>query len=505
MSEGTIFNCPFLFTNKLHESKVRLLLSIYAKDNTDLTGKPVIRLRGGKKLMIHKFKLTGYNIVIDVNSGTIHVVDDLTYDLLDNIEPPFSSVCPEEVLEKLQKFHRKEDIWTCYDEVVELYNSHGLFTEDTPPCECTPEEMSLKAVCLNISHDCNLKCRYCFAGNGLFGGERSMMSEETAFKSVDFLMEHSGDANDLEIYFFGGEPLMNFDVLKSTVTYAKKRSAETGKNIRFSLTTNGTYLNDEITDFINAEIDSVVLSADGRKEINDSVRCHVDGSGTYDEIIPKFRKLVDGRNGKPYCIRGTFTKNNPDFSNDVFSLYEAGFDCISIEPVAPGSGSYSLTGLELPQVFREYDRLCERLINAEKEGHFIEFFPFSTDVLRSGCAGSREKACGCGSEYIAVTPSGDIYPCHQFTGEENCKLGNINEGTFDTGLRFEFAKARVSAMSSCRECWAKYFCGGGCRANSFRLSGDITTPHKLTCQLLKKRIECGIVLMAARAELEGEI
>ncbi len=454
--------------------------------------------------MIHKFKAAGYNIVIDVNSGSIHVIDDLTYDMLENIEPPFDPVCPEDVLEKLQKFHEKEDIWSCYDEVVELYNAHELFTTEEPPCtSCAPEVPAVRAVCLNISHDCNLRCRYCFAGNGLFGGERGLMKSETAFKAVDFLIEHSGDVNDLELYFFGGEPLLNFSVLKDTVEYAHKKEAETGKKFRFSVTTNGTFLTEEMTEYINREIDSVVLSADGRKDVNDRLRCRPDGSGIYDDIMPKFHRLVDGRGGKNYCIRGTFTKLNTDFSEDVFSLADDGFTSVSIEPVAPGSPEYSLAGLDIPMVFREYDHLTERMIESEKAGKHIDFFPFSVDIRHSGCERSREKGCGCGYEYVAVTPSGDIYPCHQFISGGSYKMGNVLDGTFDTELQKKFASTGVTTISACRDCWAKFYCGGGCRASAHLLTGAIDKPHKLTCQLIKKRIECAIALITARADIDG--
>lgn len=456
--------------------------------------------------MIHKFKSAGFNIVLDVNSGGVHVVDDLTYDILDNIEPPFAPSVPEKVLEKLQKFHRREDIWTCYDEIVQLYNEKMIFTEPSECRSCEAAAVPLRALCLNVSHDCNLRCRYCFAENGSFGGERCMMTAETAERAVDFLIENSGDVQTAEIYFFGGEPLMNFEVVKHTVSYARSREKDTGKKFRFSITTNGTLLNDEITDYINSEIDSVILSADGRREINDAVRCRTDGTGIYDDIMPKFRKLVSERNGREYCVRGTFTRRNTDFSEDVFSLADAGFERISIEPVAAGSDpDYTLTEAELPWVFREYDRLARRLADSEREGRKIFFLPFDIDVFGTVCSKKKESGCSCGNSYLAVTPSGDIYPCHQFTGDAEMKMGSIFGGETNAELRNRFAQTTVRNRTECRECWAKFYCSGGCTAAAYHSGGDLMKPHKLTCQLMKKRIECALAVIVSGAECENDV
>lgn len=456
--------------------------------------------------MIHKFKLAGYNIVLDVNSGGIHAVDDLTYDILDNIEPPFEPVCPEKVLEKLQKFHRREDIWSCYDEVLKLFDEKLLFSDDRRCPGCSGKTKSVRAICLSVAHDCNLRCRYCFAENGAFGGERCMMTSETARRAVDFLTEMSGDADTLEIYFFGGEPLMNFDVVADTVRYAHEAERKTGKTFRFSLTTNGTLLDDEKTEFINREIHSVVLSADGRREVNDSVRCRADGSGTYDEIMQGFRRLVENRNGGEYYIRGTFTKNNTDFSEDVFSIFEEGFDRISIEPVAAGtSPEYGITELELPAVFREYDRLAEKITALEDEGKHLEFFPFNIDISGKTCDRKQERGCGCGNEYLAVTPEGDVYPCHQFIGDSSMKLGNIYDGMLNEDIRGKFAESTVYTKRGCSECWARYYCSGGCSAAAYHCGGDVEKPHKLSCLIMKKRIECSLAVLVARAHREGKI
>lgn len=457
--------------------------------------------------MIHKYKLAGYNIVIDVNSGAVHVVDDLTYDMLDNIEPPFSTVCPDNVVEKLSKFHRKEDIWTCYDEVVQLYREKILFNENEPEICCSErkEVSPVRAICLNISHDCNLRCGYCFASNGSFGGERMMMSAETGRKAVDFLIANSGSTLVPEVYFFGGEPLMNFETMKEVVRYAREKETECGKKFSFSITTNGTLLDDEKTEFINREMENVVLSVDGRREVNDSVRIKTDGTGIYDDIIPKFKKLVEGRNGRDYYIRGTYTKKNLDFSADVFSLLGEGFDRISIEPVSVSSSSeYAVTELELPKVFREYDILVQKMIGCEREGRGFDFFHFNIDLDGTGCEHRKIRGCGCGNEYISVAPSGNIYPCHQFTGDRRYLIGNIETG-MDDSLRSCFAAADVTSKNECRKCWARFYCSGGCNANNYHCSGDIMNVHKMSCLILKKRIECAIVLRVVKEEKEGNI
>lgn len=456
--------------------------------------------------MIHKFKLAGYNIVVDVNSGAIHVVDNLTYDMLDNIEPPFAPSCPENVIEKLQKFHRKEDIWTCYNEVAELYREKLLFSEAGEVPETEKTIMPLRALCLNISHDCNLRCDYCFASGGSFGGDKMLMSPGTARKAVDFLIEKSGSVKNLEIYFFGGEPLLNFETMKETVRYARSKEKECGKTFRFSVTTNGTLLDDEKTEFINKEMSGAVLSVDGRREINDSMRVNACGEGTYDSIIPKFRKLVEDRGNRGYYIRGTFTRKNLDFSEDVFSLYNDGFDHISIEPVMKGNvQEYAVTELELPKVFREYDILLQKMLKFEEGGHSFDFFHFDIDTDGMDCHRKKIRGCGCGNEYAAVTPEGNIYPCHQFVSDSEMCIGNINDGNLNNDIRKMFASADVETKKECRDCWAKYFCSGGCNACNYHSSGDINGTHKMSCLLMKKRIECAIVLKVSRAERQGVI
>lgn len=455
--------------------------------------------------MIHKYKLNGFNIVLDVNSGGVHIVDELTYDLLDNVEPPFEEECPEKALKKLSKVYDVEDIKTCYKEIVELYNEKILFSDDDYEKYAQYSvESPIKAMCLNIAHDCNLRCKYCFASTGDFGKGRKLMSFETGKNAIDFLLEKSGERQNLELDFFGGEPLMNFDVVKQIVEYARSRETEYGKKFRFTITTNGLLLDDDKIDFINREMSNVVLSIDGRKEVNDFMRVRVDGTGCYDKILPAFKKLVDGRGDKEYYVRGTFTNHNLDFADDVFALYDAGFDQISIEPVVGDSDEYALTEKDLPDVFNEYERLAKRIIENEKKGKKFNFFHFMIDLDQGPCAIKRLRGCGCGNDYVAITPDGDIFPCHQFVGIDEYKMGNIDEGTFNKEMKQDFAKAHIYTKPECKKCWAKFYCSGGCNANNYQYTGDIRTVHKLSCQLEKKRLECAIMMKAVRIFGEQE-
>lgn len=450
--------------------------------------------------MIHKYKLNGYNIVLDTNSGGVHVVDDITYDLLDNVEPPFDEKCPENVVEKLSKFYSHEDIASCYEEIAELYNEKILFTEDGYEKFADMSVAApVKAMCLNIAHDCNLRCDYCFASTGDFGKGRKLMTFETGKKAIDFLLEKSADRQVLELDFFGGEPLMNFGVVKQIVEYARSREAEYNKKFRFTITTNGLLLNDEITEFINKEMSNVVLSIDGRKCVNDKVRKRVDGSGCYDTILPKFKKVVEGRGDKDYYVRGTFTKYNLDFADDVYALYNEGFDQISVEPVvADPKMPYALTEKELYSIFGEYEKLAVRMLDGQEKGEKFNFFHFMIDLDQGPCAIKRLRGCGCGNDYIAITPDGDIYPCHQFVGNEDFKMGNIDEGTFDLEMKNRFAASHIYKKPECRKCWAKFYCSGGCNANNHAYAGDILNAHKFSCELEKKRLECAIMIKAAK-------
>lgn len=455
--------------------------------------------------MIHKFKLNGFNIVLDVNSGGVHIVDELTYDLLDNVEPPFDEHCPEKVVDKLSISYPADEIESCYQEIKELYNDKILFSEDDYEKYAKYSVASpVKAMCLNIAHDCNLRCKYCFASTGDFGKGRKLMSFETGKHAIDFLLENSGDRPNLELDFFGGEPLMNFDVVKQIVKYARSREAEFGKKFRFTITTNGLLLDDDKIDFINKEMSNVVLSIDGRKEVNDYFRVRVDGTGCYDKILPMFKKLVAGRGDKEYYVRGTFTNRNLDFSEDVFSLYNEGFDQISVEPVVGDSDEYALTEKDLPIVFKEYENLANRIIENEKKGGKFNFFHFMLDLDQGPCAIKRLRGCGCGNDYVAITPDGDIYPCHQFVGIDEYKMGNIDEGTFNQEMKADFAKAHVYSKEECTKCWAKFYCSGGCNANNYQYMGDVRSAHKISCELEKKRLECAIMLKAARTFGEQE-
>jgi uncharacterized protein len=457
--------------------------------------------------MIHKYKLAGYNVLLDVNSGGVHIIDDLTYDLLDSVEPPFAEECPSEVISKLSRSFPAEDIKECYEEIVSLYNDKILFSDDDYEKYALVAVASpIKAMCLHISHDCNLRCKYCFASTGDFGVGRKLMDLETAKRAIDFLIEKSADRKFLEVDFFGGEPSMNFDVVMQTVEYARSREAETGKTFRFTTTTNGIHLTDEMIDFINKEMYNVVLSIDGRKEVNDRVRVRVDGSGSYDTITKNFKRLVDKRpQDRDWYVRGTYTKYNLDFSEDVMHLYDLGFEQISVEPVmADAKEPYAITEADLPRIFKEYEVLAEKIKKIRSEGKFINFFHFMLDLDQGPCAIKRLRGCGCGNEYVAITPDGDIYPCHQFVGVDECKMGSLYDGSFNTEMKDEFAKAHVYNKPECKKCWAKFYCSGGCNANNYIYQGDIHAAHKLSCQIQKKRLEVAILMKAVQLMDEAE-
>ncbi|MDO4743587.1 MAG: thioether cross-link-forming SCIFF peptide maturase, partial [bacterium] len=355
----------------------------------------------------------------------------------------------------------------------------------------------IKSMCLNVAHDCNLRCDYCFAAKGDFGKGRKLMPLEVGKKAIDFLICNSGSRKNLELDFFGGEPLMNFDVVKSVVEYARSREKESGKNFRFTITTNGLLLDDDKIDYINKEMFNVVLSIDGRKEVNDKMRFSPNGSGSYDIIVPKFQKLVSKRGDKNYYARGTFTADNLDFSRDVLHLYELGFDQLSIEPVVCDSSlPYSLTEREVPTILKEYEKLANEIINIKKSGKHINFFHFMIDLDSSPCAIKRLRGCSCGNEYVAVTPEGDIYPCHQFIGLDEFKMGNLLEGTFNNDLKCDFSKINIYKKEDCRDCFAKFYCSGGCTANNYQYSGGLYNPHKISCEFQRKRLECAIGIKA---------
>ena len=449
--------------------------------------------------MIHKYELNGLYIVLDVNSGGVHLVDKMTYDMLDYVAPPFADVCPDEILQALQGTYDVQELKDCYAELKALYEQKMLFAPDEYEKYAKFAEPSpIKAMCLHISHDCNMRCRYCFASTGDFGTGRKLMPVETGKLAIDFLLEKSKDRKTLELDFFGGEPLMNFDAVKEIVKYAREREKEYGKRFRFTLTTNGVLLNDDSTDFINQEMSNIVLSIDGRKEVHDRMRPLTGGKASYDVILPKFQKLVSQRDkNRDYYVRGTFTKYNLDFADDVISLYEQGFDQISVEPVVSDPKySYALTMEDIPAISKEYERLAEKILEYDKAGKHFNFFHFMLDLDAGPCAIKRLKGCGCGNEYVAVTPDGDIYPCHQFVGMENFKMGNLEEGTFDEKMQYTFSQSHIYNKPKCRDCWAKFYCSGGCNANNYQYEGDILQSHELSCELERKRLECAIMIQA---------
>lgn len=452
--------------------------------------------------MIHQYKLNGYNVVLDVNSGAVHIVDDLFYDLLGCLDEPFTEKCPDWLFQRFEHGHTRQEIEETYQEIIALHKADQLFSsDDYDKFEKMMVPAPVKAMCLHIAHDCNLRCKYCFADSGEYMGHRELMSVEVGKAAIDYLIRYSRGRHNLEVDFFGGEPLMNFDVVKEVVNYARSLEKEHDKLFRFTITTNGILLNDDKIDFINREMSNVVLSIDGRKEVNDPMRPRVDGRGSYDSIIPKFQRLVEKRRDSQfdqYYVRGTFTKFNKDFANDVLHLNSLGFDQISVEPVvADPSAPYALTEEDLPDVFAEYERLADIMVKRAGTKEDFNFFHFMIDLDQGPCAIKRLRGCGCGNEYVAVTPSGDVYPCHQFVGHTDWKMGDVFSQSLDFERKKQFASATVYGKEECKNCWAKFYCSGGCNANSMQHCGDILKPFQLSCELEKKRVECAIMIKAA--------
>lgn len=449
--------------------------------------------------MIHQYKSNGYNIVMDVNSGSVHIVDDIVYDIIRLYDNGISKV-----KEELSGKYSDSDIDEALAEIEELKRSGQLFTEDTykdMAVDFKNRKTVVKAMCLHIAHDCNLACKYCFAEEGEYHGRRALMSLEVGKKALDFLIDNSGSRRNLEVDFFGGEPLMNWEVVKELVRYGRSKEKECDKNFRFTLTTNGVLLDDEVMEFANKEISNVVMSLDGRKEINDKMRPFRNGKGSYDLIVPKFKKLADSRNQTDYYIRGTFTRNNLDFSQDVIEYADLGFKQMSIEPVvASPEEPYSLREEDIPKILEEYDKLAVEYIKRKKEGNGFNFFHFMIDLQQGPCVLKRMAGCGSGTEYLAVTPWGDLYPCHQFVGREEFLLGNVFDGITNTKVRDEFKLCNVYAKEKCRDCFAKFYCSGGCAANSYKFHGKITDAYDIGCEMERKRVECAIMIKAALSE-----
>lgn len=452
--------------------------------------------------MIHKYKLNGFNIVIDINSGAVHVLDNCSFDMISYFEDKIEDNISNNIKNDLLVNYSEKEIDESHSELLDLYNEGLIFSEDADYSKfLNLSNAPIKSMCLNVAHDCNLYCEYCFASKGNFGGNRELMSLDVGKMAIDFLIEKSGSRHNLEVDFFGGEPLMNFDVVKQIVEYARSIEKDYNKNFRFTITTNGLLLDDEKIDFINKEMSNVVLSIDGRPEVNDRLRKTVNGKGSYSIIVPKFQKLVAGRGNKDYYTRGTFTKYNMDFANDVLHLADLGFDQISVEPVVSDSRlDYSIREEDLPIVFKEYERLANVILERRKNNKGFNFFHFMIDLNQGPCVIKRLRGCGCGNEYIAVTPNGDIYPCHQFVGDKKFKMGNLKENNFNNDLKLDFSRTNIYTKPDCKNCWAKFYCSGGCAANSNKYENDIRSSHKISCELEKKRIECAIMLIAAREE-----
>ena len=461
--------------------------------------------------MIHQYKNNGYNIVLDVNSGSVHVVDDMVYDVIAcMVENKLEMIGKEEILAALRtKLSRyKEDdiaeLTEIVDEICALRDDGMLFTEDIYEKSIAAfqnRETVVKALCLHIAHDCNLKCQYCFAEEGEYHGRRALMSFEVGKKALDFLVANSGHRVNLEVDFFGGEPLMNWQVVKELVAYGRSLEEPHNKKFRFTLTTNGVLLNDDIIEFANKEMSNVVLSVDGRKEVHDKMRPMAGGQGSYDLVIPKFKKVAESRNQTNYYVRGTFTHFNKDFAADVCHLADLGFQQISVEPVvAPESEPYALVESDLPELLAEYDKLAAEMIRRNREGNAFHFFHFMIDLKGGPCVYKRLSGCGSGTEYLAVTPWGDFYPCHQFVGQEEFLMGNVDKGITNTDIREEFKTCNVYSKEKCKNCFAKFYCSGGCAANSYNFHGSIHDAYDLGCELQRKRVECAIMLKAALAE-----
>ena len=454
--------------------------------------------------MIHKFSMNGVNVVIDVFSGAVHVADDTMYDIVDAYE----NCSRDEILNKFTGKYSADELNETMDELDELRKNEMLYAPDIYENVIDfidAREPVVKALCLHIAHDCNLKCKYCFAEEGEYHGHRSLMSSKVGKAAIDFLIKASGKRRNLEVDFFGGEPLMNFDVVKEIVEYGREQEKLYNKNFRFTITTNGILLNDDIIDYINKNMHNVVISLDGRKEINDMMRPRAGGQGSYDVIVPKFQKLAESRHQTDYYIRGTFTRNNLDFSKDVLHMADLGFKQISVEPVVgEDTTDYAIREEDIPAVCEEYEKLAAELYERHKKGgkDDFNFFHFNIDLKGGPCVVKRLVGCGSGTEYLSVTPEGELFPCHQFVGLEGFGMGNVFDGLSNPELREKFSKCNVYAKDECKKCWARFYCSGGCAANSYNFHGNINDAYDLGCELQRKRVECAIMIKAALAAEE---
>ena len=452
--------------------------------------------------MVHQYKLNGYNIVLDTCSGSVHAVDEIAYDIIGL----YKEKSPEEIAEIITEKYADEnitpdDVFECIEDVKALEEKGKLYAPDTyedMAFDFKNRNTVIKALCLHVAHTCNLNCEYCFASQGKYHGERALMSLETGKRALDFLIENSGTRRNLEVDFFGGEPLMNLEVVKELVAYAREIEKIHNKNFRFTLTTNGILIDDDVIDFCNKEMSNVVLSLDGRKEVHDRLRKDYQGRGSYDIIVPKFQEFVRRRGDKSYYIRGTFTHANTDFTNDIFHMADLGFKELSMEPVvcAPDDKS-ALTKEDLPVLCEQYEILAKEMLKRQKEGNGFTFYHYMLDLTHGPCIYKRISGCGSGTEYMAVTPSGELYPCHQFVGDKKYLLGNIYDGVTNKEIQNEFKLCNAYARKECADCWAKLYCSGGCAANSYHASGKITGIYEYGCELFKKRIECAVMMKVA--------
>ena len=447
------------------------------------------------KEKIHKFQQNGMYILLDINSGAVHVIDKMIYDIMDT----FDGTNDAAVVSRLQGTYPAAELKESLGELHALIEAKQLFAPDIDVPPTFAEEGIVKSMCLMVAHDCNLRCKYCFGDTGEYGGDRELMSKEVGEAAIEYIIEHSGPRKHCEVDFFGGEPLVNMPVVRHVTAYVRRREKETGKIFKLTLTTNGLLLNDENIKFLNDNNVSLVLSLDGRKEVHDRMRPDAGGNGTYDRCIANFRKFVDSRDDKNYYMRGTYTKYNLDFTKDVLSMADAGFDILSVEPVVAKDAPYGLTEAELPRIFAEYDRLTAAYLERHRAGNGFFFFHFNMDLSNGPCVAKRLAGCGAGHEYYAVAANGDLYPCHQFVGRKKYKLGTVFTGVEDHELPRYFRESHVLNKPKCRDCWARFFCSGGCPANADLFHGNIREPYEVGCEIQKKRLECAIMVQASLA------
>ena len=456
--------------------------------------------------MVHQYKLNGYNIVLDTCSGSVHTVDEVAYDIIALYKQKTQDEIVDIILEKYSFLPEvnKEEVLECIEDIKALEKAGKLFSKDiyeNLAYDYKNNSNVVKALCLHVAHSCNLNCSYCFAAQGKYQGESALMSYEVGKQAFDFLIKASGTRRNLEVDFFGGEPMLNFEVVKKLVAYARSIEKEHNKNFRFTFTTNGMLLNEEVMDYLNKEMSNVVLSLDGRKEVHDHFRKDYAGKGSYDVILPKFKRLVEKRGGKDYYMRGTFTHNNVDFCKDILHMADMGFTELSMEPVVcPPTDPYALTEQDFPILFEQYEMLAKEMLKREKEGRGFTFYHYMLDLTHGPCIYKRITGCGSGTEYMAVTPKGDLFPCHQFVGDEKYKLGNVYDGVTNKAVQDEFRLCNAYAKEECKDCWAKLYCSGGCPANGYHATGSVNGVYKYGCELFKKRIECAVMMKVAQSE-----